>query len=182
MKRVGEDEKLLVGNEIIVDGKKNNTEKLNSLIYQKPNSSILGFPLRLQIYNLARPNIDSILQARYRNPENPRTGLKNLLSIKQYEAFVNSKKGFNSWLKSFGEPPAILNQKRIDRTTEQMRRYYFSQGWFDAQTSYEIQEEKDRKAKVVYKIERNQPYILDSIRDRIDSPIIDSLYSARLKR
>ena len=181
MKRVGENEKLLVGNEVVVDGKKTNTEQINSLIYQKPNGTFLGFPLRLHIYNLARPTIDSILNAKYRNPEDPNTGLKNLLSVKQYEAFVNSKKNFNTWLKNFGEAPTIVKQNRIDRTTDQLRRFYFSQGWFDTETSFEIEEKKEGRATVVYNVNRRAPYFLDSINQRIESPIIDSIYNTRLK-
>lgn len=182
MKRVGEEEKLLVDNTVIVDGDKTNTEEINSLIYQKPNGNLLGVPIRLHIYNLARPNIDSILNAKYYNPDNPKDGLKKLLSIKQYEAFVNSKRTFNTWLKEFGEAPVILNQNKIDRTTDQLRKYYFSQGWFDAETSFEIEEKKERRASVIYKVERNKPYFLDSINKRIASPLIDSIYRNRLQK
>lgn len=99
IKRVKADEYLLTKSSVYVNDKKNNSEIISNLIYQKPNGKLLGFPLRLHLYNLARPNIDSILNAKYRDPEHPRTGQKKLLSLKQYEALVQAKKGINTWWK-----------------------------------------------------------------------------------
>lgn len=63
VKRVPESNYLLTKNSVYINDKKDNTETINNLLYQKPNSKILNFPLRLNIYNLARPNIDSIVNA-----------------------------------------------------------------------------------------------------------------------
>ncbi|NQY06743.1 MAG: hypothetical protein HRT68_11295, partial [Flavobacteriaceae bacterium] len=52
-------EHLLTKNTIFVDSVKNRDYKLNNYLYQKPNSNLLGFPLRLGIYNLARKTPDS---------------------------------------------------------------------------------------------------------------------------
>ncbi|WP_204343840.1 BamA/TamA family outer membrane protein [Psychroserpens algicola] len=181
MKRVKKDEHLLVSNTVLVDDKKNNTETVNNLIYQKPNGKLLGIPLRVHIYNLARPNIDSILNAKYRNPEDPKTGLKNLLSIKQYEALIRSKKNFNSWLKKTGEPPAIYDERRAEKTALALKKYYFSKGWFNVKTDFETEKDSNQRAKVTYKVTTGDPYILDSITSNIQTPVIDSLYQLRLK-
>ena len=67
---MGDDEHLLDENRIEVNGEENKTVVLKNLLYQQPNKNLLGFPLRLHIYNLARPNLDSILNERiYENPE-----------------------------------------------------------------------------------------------------------------
>lgn len=63
VKRVPEDKHLLVENSIYVNGKKNNTERINNLLFQQRNKKIINIPLRLYIYNAARPNIDSIVNA-----------------------------------------------------------------------------------------------------------------------
>ncbi len=182
MKNVGKDEHLLTETEVIVDDKKDKSETINNLIYQKPNGKLLGIPLRLHIYNIARSNIDSILDAKYRNPENPRTGLKKLLSLKQYEALINSKKKVNKWWKTTGEPPAIYNDKKAQKTTAELRKYFFSKGWFDVETSYDVQKDSSQKAKVTYKVTKGNPYMLDTISSRIESPIIDSLYKSTFKK
>ena len=163
IKRVKADEHLLTKNNVYVNDKKNNSETVNNLIYQTPNGKLLGFPLRLHLYNLARPNIDSILNAKYRNPEHPRTGQKKLLSLKQYEAFVQAKKNINTWWKKTGEAPVIVKESKAEKSINLLRKYYFSIGWFDAKTSYVINKTDEQRASVDYSVITGLPYFLDSI-------------------
>lgn len=181
IKRVEKDEHLLTKNTVYVNDKKNNTELINNLIYQRPNGKLLGFPLRLHLYNLARPNIDSILKDKYRNPEHPRTFQKELLSIKQYEALIDAKKNINSWWKKTGEAPVIVLEDKSEKSKTLLRKYYFSKGWFNAETSYTINTTDDQKATVDYFVKTGTPYILDSITTKISTPSIDTLYNQKLK-
>lgn len=181
MKRVKEDEHLLISNTVLVNDKKNSTETINDLVFQKPNGKLLGIPLRLHIYNLARPNIDSILTERYYNPDDPNTGAKKLLSIKQYNAWVRSKKNFNDWLKKTGEAPAIFDESRAERTATALKKYYFSKGWFDVETSYEAELDSTKRAKVTYKVNTGDPYIIDTVATFIKTPVMDSIYQNQLR-
>ncbi|MEZ4801923.1 MAG: BamA/TamA family outer membrane protein [Gelidibacter sp.] len=181
IKRVKEDEYLLTKNTVYVNDKKNNTEIVNNLIYQKPNGKLLGYPLRLHLYNLARPNIDSILNEKYRNPEHPRTGQKKLLSLKQYEALIQAKKNINSWWKKTGEAPVIVKEEKAEKSKILLRKYYFSKGWFNAETSYTINKTDDQRATVDYFVKTGTPYVLDSITSKISTPSIDTLYQKNLK-
>lgn len=181
MKRVGKNEHLLVENTVLVDGKKDKTETVSNLIHQKPNGQLLGVPLRLHIFNLARPNIDSILNAKYRNPEKPRTGQKKLLSLKQYEILINSKKGFNRWLKKTGEAPVIYNETKAEKTATALKKYFYSKGWFNVETSFDTEKDSSQRALVTYNVTRGQPFSLDSIKTNIASPIVDSLYRLKFK-
>ena len=63
LKRVGENELLLRENTIYADGEEINDEAIQSLIVQEPNTRILGYPLRLNLYNLAKQNPDSSYNA-----------------------------------------------------------------------------------------------------------------------
>ena len=54
---------LLHHNEIIVNDKSNNSEDLHNQLYQKPNSKLLGFKPRLQLFNLSKKNPDSSYKA-----------------------------------------------------------------------------------------------------------------------
>ena len=179
VKRVSDDDLLLMDNTVYVNDKKNNTDALNSLLYQKPNGRfpLFGIPIKLHIYNLARPNIDSILDAKYRNPDKPKTLLKNFISLKQYEAIIDSKKDFNSWLKKTGEPPVIIDTLRTKKSTTNLKMYYYKNGWFNADASYKIDTTGTKRAKVNYYVETGNPYIIDSVRTRIASPVVDSLYT-----
>ncbi|MFY8065232.1 MAG: outer membrane protein assembly factor, partial [Flavobacterium sp.] len=66
-KRVPDGKSLLTKNNIFVDGKKNNVEDVFNQLYQKQNSAILGYRLRLNIYNLAKEKTDSIYRAKFVN-------------------------------------------------------------------------------------------------------------------
>jgi outer membrane protein assembly factor BamA len=181
MKRVKKDEYLLISNTVLVNDKKNTTETVDNLQYQKPNGTLLGTPLRVHIYNLARPNIDSILKANVL--DNPRkvAWKTKLLSEKQFYRELQSRKNLNSWLIKTGEAPAIYKDTRAEKTALALKKYYFSKGWFDVKTSFNTEKDSSQRAKVTYNVTTGNPYILDSIKSNIKTPIIDSLYNSKLK-
>jgi hypothetical protein len=53
-KKVPNGRQLLTNNTISVDNEKVKTEEIVNQLYQKQNSSILGYRLRLNLYNLAK--------------------------------------------------------------------------------------------------------------------------------
>lgn len=184
MKRVKEDQLLLTENKTLVNDVPISNNEIENIYIQKPNSKLpfLGTHLRLHIYNLARPNIDSILQANiYNNPDKLRRKT-NLLSRKQLDRYVATRKGINAWLKRTGEAPVIVDEEKTSKTTKALNKYFFSKGWFDVETSYSIDSIGDRRARVTYKVDAGLPYILDSITPRIATPSIDSVYQKRLKK
>ena len=81
LKKVEDDEYLVVKNSIYTDSIKINNEELQSLIYQKPNSTVLGYPLRLNLYNLAKENPDSSFNAWLYKKENRKKRLTKLLQF-----------------------------------------------------------------------------------------------------
>ncbi|TPV35716.1 outer membrane protein assembly factor [Paucihalobacter ruber] len=175
-KRVKADEFLLTKTGINIDGKKTNSETLNSFITQKENARFLGVPIKLHFYNLAHPNLDSVLNERiYNNPKKVARKTK-LLSRKQLDKQVASRLAFNKWIKNTGEAPVIVNEARAERTTNTLRRYYFSKGWFNAKSTYDLVKNDDQTAQISYNVERGQPWLLDTIKLKIGTPAIDSLY------
>ena len=58
VKRLKENEILITNENFIVNGEINKSDIIQNLSFHKKNSNILGFPLRLHIYNLAKPNKD----------------------------------------------------------------------------------------------------------------------------
>src|SRR5690606_33728767 len=68
-KRVPVDERLLMENKILVNGKTENSETITTQLYQQPNSNVLGYRLRLHLYNMAKVNPDSSYQAWLRSEE-----------------------------------------------------------------------------------------------------------------
>ncbi|MEO1032464.1 MAG: BamA/TamA family outer membrane protein [Bacteroidota bacterium] len=180
VKRVKANEHLITKNTIIVDDKVNKEERVNNLIVQKTNlgmEGLFGFPLRLHVYNLARPNIDSILQAKVLSDSSKVRWKTKVLSKKQFDREIQSRKNFNSWLKRTGEAPTILDEEKTNKTVNRLRKYYYTRGWFDNEVSYDIQKDSNKRAQITYKVTRNKPYILDSLKPIISSPAIDALYS-----
>ena len=66
-KKVPNGRQLLTNNTISVDNEKVKTEDVVNQLYQKQNSSILGYRLRLNLYNLAKEKTDSIYRAKFLN-------------------------------------------------------------------------------------------------------------------
>lgn len=176
IKRLNDDESLLTKNTVVINGEKGSTEKINSIISQTPNSSLFKLPLRLHIYNLARTNIDSIVNAKYNLNLRKNKRLTNLLSKKQFEVYKQSKINFNSWLKETGEAPVIVNDEKTKKINQKLENYYFSEGWFNAKANYKIDSSGVKRSAITYSIETGEPYILDSISSNISTAAIDTIY------
>ncbi|MGB0980563.1 MAG: BamA/TamA family outer membrane protein [Winogradskyella sp.] len=181
VKRVKANEHLITKNTIIEDDNKNTEERVNNIIIQKTNTgmgSLLGisFPLRLHMYNLARPNIDAILRTKILNDSAKVKRKIALLSKKQFDKNIQSRKNFNSWLKRNGEAPTLLDEQKTIKTANNLRKYYFSRGWFNNQVDYNIKKDSNKRAQVTYTVTKNKPYILDSITPIISGATIGALY------
>lgn len=180
-KRLNNSEILLTKTKIVVDGKPTTSETLTNFITQKENTKFLGIPLKLHFYNLARPNIDSILDEKiYQNPDKVAWKTK-ALSKKQLDKDISTRIAFNNWIKNTGEAPVVLNEARAERATNTFRRYYFSKGWFNAKTAYNLETSDNKTAQITYNIEKGIPWILDTIKTKIGTPLIDSTYQANIK-
>jgi hypothetical protein len=149
-KRVPNGKSLLTKNDIHIDGKKNNIEDVSNQLYQKQNSTFLGYKLRLNIYNLAKQNTDSIFRAKFtNNPEKYNRKVK-WLSKKQVkrlgESFFYS--GIHDFLKSTGEAPVILDTLSTRKSLKRLKSYYFNRGYFDATANYTIDSIDTKKVKI----------------------------------
>lgn len=176
VKRVPEESYLLTKNTIYVNDKKEKSESINNLLYQHPNSKILNVPLRLNIYNLARPNIDSIVSSKLDKRPNKRKNLESFLSKKQLDNYIDSRKSFNNWLKKSGEAPVIINNDRTERSIKRLNDYYINNGWFNTESTYSIIKKEKQRAEIDYFVKTGNPYIIDSISKKHEPSMVDSLY------
>ncbi len=180
LKRVEDDELLLTKNQILADEKKVSNEDIYSLIIQKPNSNILGYPLRLNLYNLAKKNPDSSYQNWLHKKEKREQRLINFLSKKQVDKLGESflVKGSSEWLKKIGEAPAIIDTSKTKKTLDRLKAYYASKGYFNNSGTYTITPSKRKKrAAIDYKITLEKPYTIDTLSKKISSKAIDSIYN-----
>ncbi len=178
VKKVPEGKQLLVKNEISVNNKKNTEENVAYQLYQKPNGKLLGYRLRLNLYNLANLNTDSTYQAKFiNNPEKYRRESK-WLSAKQVNRLGQSfwYKGIHEFLKKTGEPPVIIEKEKSDKSLVRLEYYYFNNGFFNVKANYKLDSLTAKKAKIKYTINTGNPYLLDTIKTIIHTPILDSLF------
>ena len=181
VKRVPDDKYLLTENTILVDSVKTKEAGVYSQLVQKPNTSIplLGIPMGLHIYNLADPQPDSTYYKwLHKNPKREER-LIRLLSKKQVDQIDSSYVGFNKWLQKSGDAPVIIDEKKIEKSVERLKRWYASYGYFNDEVDYKIEpsEKKKKRASITYLVKKHRPYFIgDSIIEKISSPVVDSLF------
>jgi hypothetical protein len=88
------------------------------------------------------------------------------------ETYVN----LNEWIKRTGEAPVIIDEELAKKSKNRLQSWYFNHGWFNAEIDYEIKPTDEKKGEVEYFVTTNEAYVVDSIRQRIASPVIDYLY------
>lgn len=177
-KRVAEDKYLLTNNTVVINDKTESSETINNLIDQKPNRKILGIPLRLHIYNLAREKRDSLFETWLDKNPKRRERLTRKLSKKQLNKLKESSLGFNKWLKKTGEAPVVVDEEKTEKTVNRFQNYHINNGWFDVNTTYNIDKYENKKAKIEYRVETGKAFIIDSISETVKSPIIKPLYQS----
>ncbi|MDC8003246.1 BamA/TamA family outer membrane protein [Aureisphaera galaxeae] len=180
VKHVKENELLLTENAIVVDGEEVNDSELNSLINQKPNPKIpvLGVPFGLHFYNMAEEKPDSTFQDWLHRKPKRLERLSNLISRKQVEGIGRTKVNIHDWIKRTGSAPVVIEERKTKKSLRELKRYYFTQGWFNVDGTYKIEKDttQEKRGSITYNITKRKPYFIDSISEKISSPIVDSLF------
>ena len=178
VRKLQKKELLIQDNEIIVNSKSTNSEDLQNQLYQKPNSKLLGFKPRLQLYNLSKKNADSSYHAWLLKKPNRLDRMIKLYSKKQVNRLGKSffVSGYSDFLKEIGEAPSILDTAKVRKSEIRLHSYQFNRGFFNVKVVSKIDSLKDKKVKVTYQINTGKPYIIDSIFRNIETPVVDSMY------
>ena len=178
-KRVPNNKRLLFKNEITIDGQKIKDEEVVNQLYQKPNSSLLGYRLRLNIYNWAKPNTsDSVYRQKFiKNPKRYKRLVKSL-SKKQVNRLGHSfwYEGIHNFLKKTGEAPVLLDTLSTKKSLRRLKSYYYNQGYFEVTGKASTDSTANKKANVFYTVDKKAPFFIDSIKTTVKTPILDSLY------
>lgn len=177
-KRVNENEFLIIENTIDTGVDTINQNTLKPFLDLKPNSKFLfGIPLKLHLYNLAKPDPDSAFLRWLTKKPKRQKRLTNLLSERQLKNLGKSYIGLNEGLKKSGQAPNILDDKKVNKSLENLKGWYYNHGWLNAKVDYNVEKDSARKkAEIFYKVEPDQAYYIDSISRNISSKDVDSLY------
>lgn len=189
-------EKLLYSQSI--EGAKGlDTEEIESLYVNKPNKRVLFLPLspQIEIYQRGLRRFDP---EKY---EKKKAKVKSKYEDKIAKAGDNSKKQkkyreklgrktdkLNKTIKEGnfgmrnGEALAIFDSTLEDGTIQKIRSYLSSNGYFNASVAYEVEEgDSDKLIDVIYKIDKKNPYIVDSIYHNIPDSAVGLLYESSLE-
>ena len=181
-KRVPNGKQRLTKNEILVNSKTSKSEDIINQLYQKPNSTFLGYNLRLNLFNLATPNPDSVFQAKFINHPKKYERMSKWLSAKQVDRLGQSfwYQGVDNFLKKTGEPPVIVDTVRTNKSISRIKYYYFNKGFFNVKANYKLDSISAKKAKIKYTITTSTPFSVDTLTSKIQTPALDSLYKTRI--
>ncbi|MFH0843248.1 MAG: BamA/TamA family outer membrane protein [Bacteroidota bacterium] len=95
-------------------------------------------------------------------------GLYNLSNI-------SKKRWPHGWLREIGEEPVIFDPYATAKSTEQIRSYLSSKGYFDSQVVDTI-ETANRKSKVYFNVDLNTPYTIRNLRYEIADTSLRTLF------
>jgi outer membrane protein assembly factor BamA len=182
VKRVPNGKYLLTKNKILVNGLASKDENVFNQLYQKPNSSLLGNHLRLNLFNLANPNPDSTYQAKFANNPRKYRSKSKWLSAKQVDRLGKSfwYHGIHDFLKKTGEPPVIIDTLKIKKSALRLQYYYFNEGYFNTKATYKTNTVSIKKAKINFTVNTGKPYFINSLKTTIQTQVLDSMFKSKL--
>jgi len=164
---------------------KNNEELINDpirfLSLDKPNKRILGIPFKLHLHEMASEKPDSIFEEWLRRKSKRKKLLNKILSPKQVNEIKRYKSSFNKWLKKNGEAPVFIDSSTIAKNIERFKQYYKNKGFFNTHVEVKKRLLPNQKGIVQYLIQTDNQYTIESIREEINSPALDSLYNLSFK-
>ena len=180
VKYVPENDYLVTKNTVIVNDKKTIKTEVTDYIVQRPNQTVLTFPLPLSIYNLSNQNYETDFDVWKSNNEKRYKRTAAVFSEKQVRGVREFKWGIHQWLAKTGEPPVILDLAKTKMTVDNLSQHYFNEGYFNATVSSEHVPVKKKKTKVNYIVTTGAPYLLDSIKTNVESVVLDSIYTSSI--
>ena len=168
-------------NEISINDKATNDENIFFQLYQKPNSSILGYRLRLNLFNLSKKNADTSYANWLKKKPRRHARLTKLLSEKQVQRLGKSflVSGWSNFLIKTGEAPVIFDSISTKKSLRRLESYYYNKGFFDVKATYSADTTTIKRTRLKYKVDLKTPYIIDSLKTTIETPVLDSLYQTK---
>lgn len=176
IKHLKKDAFLITSSKIDIDTTAEFKSKLNSYTLTKPNSKLLGIPLKLHLYNLAKQKPEESFKNWLAAKPKREERYVNFLSQKQLDKLIISYAKLNKGIQKSGEPPVILDDQIVEKSEDKLRAWYWNHGFFNAEISNEItRDTASQSASINYKIDAGQLYTIDSISQRVTTPSIDSI-------
>jgi outer membrane protein assembly factor BamA len=156
--------KALIRKEPVFSGNRHlDDEALLNTLKTRPNRTFVIFPKAyLKVHN-----VGLLIQK-------DSSWLKELLLSRDNIRLVYEK-GLDLMINKIGEKPKLLDSAQIRADLENMKRIYFSKGYFNAQADYQIKFIRPKyrpgmQAKITFKITEGEVYKVDSVKYRVAQP------------
>ena len=167
---------MLTQNIIFVDSVKNKSNALQKYVLQKPNARLLGLPLGLYFHNIGNHNKPKTPSKWGKKNTRSYNFIKNIFSEKQSIAYAKSFVNLNKWFLSYQKPVIVTNRK-VESTKNNLWAFYKTQGYFKSKVVSQINRDSlNKKATVVYHITKGLPTLLDTIKIKTESTVLDAIY------
>ena len=181
VKYVPENENLLKKNTIIVNDKNNNKSEITSFLRQKPNSTTLGVPISLFLYNFGNLEFEKTFDEWIANHPKKSQSFDKMFSKKQNYVIYKTNRSINNWFHKKFQAPVIFDLSKTLNSVTALQNYYISKGYFEAVIDYDINQIKEKQLAVNYNVTTNKQYYIDSISTQIESPVLDSIYQSKIE-
>jgi len=176
---VPDGENILIENKILVNEKKDRKADLDKYLVQKAHQTLIGIPLSLHFYNLGNPEFAKTFEEWMVNHPKKTKRYDNIFSNKQTRIIYNSNKGFNNWFLNKGQAPILYDEKKTFKTMKSLKNYYISNGFFEAEVTFNSKNPKEKEIAIDYNIKTNKQYYIDSLTTEIESGALDSIYKLK---
>src|SRR5690606_26189965 len=92
----------------------------------------------------------------------------------------NAKKGRyrTDHIRNVGEPPHTLDSALVDFSTQQINRYLWSKGYFNASVRNTI-ETDGKRARIVFQATPGEPFTLRNVAVDIADPVLSEMYQEK---
>jgi len=193
--KLNEGEYLLDENVITNNKTEVATDDIKPFIRQQSNRYLVSinalgikwFPYYLWLYNsVDKTKMQNAKIARDKKYDdiNARRTVKNNIKNKKREAKGKKPKTLKlkdktsltwreTWVQN-GEPPAILDSSQIKLSEEQIKKFLFTKGYFNASVKDSVViNKKKKKATVYYKLKAGIPYQINNIQYTVEDPTLE---------
>ena len=170
-RRLQEEEALLTKNVIIDKDTKLEKDEIEAYLKQKPNRTMLGvIRFHLGIYNM----VDQTKMREKKIVRDNKIDKKNAKrAAKGKKLKSKDRLTFREWLIDIGEAPAILDSVLIEKSTEQIKLFLNSKGYFISSVKDSVVLKK-KYATVFYKITAEAPYTIRNVSYKVEDESLSS--------
>ena len=167
---------LLRKNTVIVDDQAA-VDTVANIVQPKPNNRFLGIPFGLLLYQSAKDSTDVAFDNWLTKKPGRQKRMNAIWSEKQVKKMKAYKSGFQAWKRKTGEAPVLSDSISTAINAQKLKAFFSNEGYFNAVVKTTATTKK-RNAIVNYNVSTNTPYSIDSIQANIQSPVLDSIYTA----